>query len=398
MNMRRYALLSVILPVLVLLAVALSNRVTDPYQIFSAHRDAIYNDKPALHPNIRMHKANQVKLQAPDTLILGTSKAIQGIPVDHAYFAGRRVYNLAVPLASMKELTLLLRHAQAVHPITDVVLSLDFLSFNSLARSDGPASGFVPDRLLGNERSQQHYWLDCQSALISADAIQASLAVNSTRRAIKRALATGAATNYTKDAPGRLGPVPAIGTHRILTGLGARTDAEVRSRLSDGGHRSNTLKIEEFFTSAVYLPAPLRQFQFATADEDSLYWYEQFIRTLHENNIRASLAISPSHARLDELIDAAGLWSQWETWKRSMLSINLELADEYAQTPYALFDFSIPGSITTEPFPETGNAEYRMKYFFESIQFNQHTDTLMLDRLIFRTTAKFKGLWQATER
>ncbi len=155
-----------------------------------------------------------------------------------------------------------------------------------------------------------------------------------------------------------------------------------------GGHRSNTLKIEEFFTSAVYLPAPLRQFQFATAEEDSLYWYEQFIRTLHENNIRASLAISPSHARLNELIDAAGLWLQWETWKRRMLSINLKLANEYGQAPFSLFDFSIPSSITTEPFPEAGDAEYRMKYYFESIHFNQHTGALMLDRLMSRTTTE----------
>ncbi len=73
-----------------------------------------------------------------------------------------------------------------------------------------------------------------------------------------------------------------------------------------------------------------------------------------------------------------------------MLRINLELADEYAQTTYALFDFSIPGSIITEPFTETGNAEYRMKYFFESIHFNQHTGALMLDRLMSRTTTESK--------
>ncbi|ASJ75498.1 hypothetical protein [Granulosicoccus antarcticus] len=388
MKMHRYASLSVMVPLVVLLAVAACNRVIDPYQIFSAHREAVYSDKPALHPNIRLHKAYQVRLQAPDALILGSSKAIQGIPADHDYFAGKRVYNLAAPLASMKELTLLLRHAQAVHPITDVVLALDFLSFNTLARSDGPASGFMPERLLGNEDSQNIHWQDYQSALISADALSASLAVGRTRTAIRHALESGAATSYTEDAEGVLGPIPAIGTHQILTGLGARNDAEIRSRLSDGGHRSNTLKIEEFFTSAVYLPAPLRQFQFATAGEDSLYWYEQFVRELHEHDIRASLVISPSHARLNELIDVAGLWPQWEYWKRSLLAINLKLADEYGQTPYTLFDFSLPGSITTEPFPEAGDSDYRMRYYFESIHFNQHTGALMLDRLMSRTTTE----------
>lgn len=362
-GMRRYVIVVVLVPLLCLAAVALINRLVDPYQIFRAEPDGVYDDKPALHANMRLHKAFQVRLQKPDALILGSSKAIQGIPTAHALFEGQRVYNLAMPLASMKELTLLLRHANATTPVKRVVLSLDFLSFNALARTDGPAAGFRPERLLGNEKSASPI-NDYLSALISLDALRASFEVLMLR-------------NHHRADPSGSGTTE----HRALTGRGGRQDAEIRSRLLDGGHRSNTLKIEEFFTSAVYLPSPHRQFSFQNHTEDSLYWFEEFLRTLHENNIAASLFISPSHARLNELIHAADLWDQFELWKRQMLALTLSVARAYDEAPYAMLDFSLPGDITSEPFPEAGDSAYQMRYYYESIHFNQRTGTLVLDRL-----------------
>ena len=363
LGMRRYVIVVVLGPLLCLVALAVMNRLVDPYQIFSAERHGVYDDKPALHANMRLHKAFQVRLQKPDALILGSSKAIQGIPTEHALFEGQRVYNLAMPLASMKELTLLLRHANATTPVKRVVLGLDFLSFNALARSDGPAAGFRPERLLGNEKSTSPID-DYLSALISLDALRASIEVLLMRNHHR----AGAMGNGTSE-------------HRVLTGRGGREDPEIRSRLLDGGHRSNTLKIEEFFTSAVYLPAPYRQFSFKNHDEDSLYWFEEFLRTLHENNIAASLFISPSHARLNELIHAAGLWDTFEQWKRQMLALTLSVARAYDEAPHEILDFSLPGDITTEPFPDAGDSDYRMRYYYESIHFNQRTGTRELDRL-----------------
>lgn len=362
--MQRYAAFTVLLPLFCLIAIGLFNRVIDPYQIFSADRHALYNDKPALHANMRLHKAYQVRLQKPDSLILGSSKAIQGLPTAHPLFDGQRVYNLAMPLASMKELTFLLRHANTVSPVRHVVLGLDFLSFNTLARTDGPAAGFRPQRLQGHSGTESPM-TDYLSALVSLDALRASYQVLRQRRQL-------AADNA---------PADKLTEHRALTGLGGREDAEIRSRLLDGGHHSNTLKIEEFFTNAVYLPSPHRQFSFDNAQENSLHWFEEFLRTLHENNMSASLFISPSHARLNELIDAAGLWSQYEQWRRQMLSISLRVAHDYGDTPYKLLDFSTPGDITTEVFPAIGDSDYHMRYYYESIHFNQQTGALVLDRL-----------------
>jgi len=360
--MQQYALVTLLAPLVVLAGIAVVNRVIDPYQIFSAQPQGTYADKPALHANMRLHKAFQVRLQKPDTLILGTSKAIQGVPTQHALFNGGRVYNLAMPLASMKELTYLLRHANTIEPTAQVVLALDFLSFNALARTDGPAAGFLPARLSGHKLSRRTPIEDYLAATISLDALLASIDAWKARN-------TQAPVAMGDESP----------EHRVMTGRGGRLDTEIRSRLSDGGHRSNTLKIEEFFTNAVYLPTPHRQFSFTSSNENSLYWFEQFLRTLHQNNITAFMFISPSHARLNELIDAAGLWPLYEQWKRRMLALSIQVAREYAQEPYDLWDFSAPGKITTEPFPEAGDSDYPMRYYYESIHFNQHTGTMVLD-------------------
>ena len=373
--MQRYFLAIVLAPLAALLIIATANRVIDPYQIFSADRQAVFSDKPALHANMRLHKAFQTRLQKPDTLILGSSKAIQGLPTQHALFGDGRMYNLAMPLASMKELTYLLRHANDITPSTQVILALDFLSFNAMARQDGPAAGFQPARLAGHDQSHALPFTDYLAATISLDAILASVDAWKVRGTL------------TAPVDVQISP-----PYRVMTGLGGRLDAEIRSRLNDGGHRSNTLKIEEFFTNAVYLPAPHRQFSFASSEQDSLYWFEQFLRTLHQNNVKSSLFISPSHARLNELIDAAGLWPLYEQWKQRMLSLTTQIAKEFGQEPYTLWDFSAPGDITTEPFPEAGDSDYQMRYYYESIHFNQRTGARVLDRLLqgenFSTSAE----------
>ncbi len=360
--MQRFATLLVLISLLSLAMIALLNRQVDPYQIFSARIDDRYDDKPALHANMRLHKAFQTRLLKPEVLILGSSRAIQGIPVEHGLFNGRRVYNMAMPLASMKEITLSLRHVNEINPVDTVVLGLDFLSFNTLARTDGPAAGFKPDRLLGNDQTRTPI-SDYLSALISLDALRASIQVLKTRRQSDAPLSDQKASEY-----------------RIMTGRGGREDQEIRSRLLDGGHRSNTLKIEEFFTSAVYLPSPHRRFSFQNEDENSLYWFEQLLVTLHENDMDAALFISPNHARLNELIDAAGLWTQFEQWKRDMLALTLTTARDQDATPYDIVDFSVPSDITTEPFPPAGDSDTRMRYYYESIHYSQLTGALVLDQ------------------
>lgn len=352
---KKYPFALIAAPIIGLLTALSINFLMDPYQIFTSEVNAIYSQKPALHPNLRMHKAYQVKLQKPDTLIMGTSKAIQGFPLYHASFHEKHLYNLAAPLASMKENYYLLQHAQANNPIKDVILAIDFLSFNSLARTDGPAAGFVEARLDKPNEKKSRYMQDYISALASWDALSE----------------TFHSLFISRDS-----------THRVLNGFGGRENNEIISRLSDGGHRSNTISIEGFFINAVYLSAPYRRFDFTKGSEDSFQWYEKYLDIIYTNNINAKFAISPSHARLWELIHTAGLWPQYEQWKRRLVAINETLSKKHNKPAIALWDFSAVNRITSEEFPEAGDVNTRMDYYYEAVHFSQRTGRLVLDKMM----------------
>lgn len=358
-NLKRYPHLLALLPVGFLLCAAVFNYVVDPYRMFSSDHATLYSNYPALHPNLRLHKAYQVNLQKPDTIVLGTSKAIQGIPLDHAYFDGKSMYNLAAPLASMREIYQLFMHAQSNRPLEDVVFVMDFLSFNVKARVDGPAAGYVEARLK-TPLNKNIYWPDYLAATVSADALKSSFNV----------------IIPTSDP-----------SHRVLNGRGGREHDEITSRLSDGGHRSNSQKIESFFVDSVLLAAPHRQFALANNQDNSLVWFEKLVTESLQSNIRTTLLVSPSHMRYWALLYQAGLWPQYEQWKKQLVVINEKVAEKLNKSPLPLWDFSLPNDITTERFPIAGDSDTRMKYYYEAVHFNQHTGAMLLDRISGQASA-----------
>lgn len=355
--LKNYSIWLAAIPIVALIIVATLNYFVDPYRIFSSNKDALYSNYPALHPNLRLHKTYQVNLQKPDTIILGTSKAIQGVPLDHAQLKDKAVYNLAAPLASMREIYHLLLHAQANNPLQEVIFVVDFLSFNVLARTDGPAAGYVESRLK-NPDDGSRYWPDYLAATVSADALNASVSVL------------------------RPDENP---SHRVLNGVGGREDDEIASRLSDGGHRTNSQKIESFFVDSVLLAAPYRRFSTFDEQDDSLLWFERFVEEVQRLDIKTNIVIGPSHTRYWELLYQGGLWQQYEQWKIAMVDINQKIAQQNGKPELPLWDFSLPNSITSELFPAAGDSATKMQFYYEAVHFNQHTGGLMLDRVYDQT-------------
>lgn len=63
------------------------------------------------------------------------------------------------------------------------------------------------------------------------------------------------------------------------------------------------------------------------------------------------------------------------------MSINELVGRNNGKPALPLWDFSIANDITNEVFPAAGDVETKMKYYYESIHFNQHTGSLVLDRI-----------------
>lgn len=233
------------------------------------------------------------------------------------------------------------------------IFIIDFLSFNVLARADGPAAGYVEGRLKTLEDSSR-YWPDYLAATVSADALTASMSVL-----------------RTSENP----------THRVLNGRGGREDKEIDSRLSDGGHRTNSQKIERFFVDSVLLAAPHRRFAVSSEHDDSLLWFERLVDEVQRLGIKTTLVIGPSHTCYWELLHQGGLWSQYEQWKTALVSINQKIALAQKKPELPFWDFSLPNAITSEVFPQAEDSDTKMQYYYEAVHFNQRAGGLMLDRI-----------------
>ena len=88
-----------------------------------------------------------------------------------------------------------------------------------------------------------------------------------------------------------------------------------------------------------------------------------------------TLFITPSHARQWETLAAAGLWAEWEDWKRHLLDISLAAGDDMQ-----LWDFSGYSQISTEPVPAEGSKTI-MQGYTDSAHFTPAVGTQVLARL-----------------
>ena len=105
------------------------------------------------------------------------------------------------------------------------------------------------------------------------------------------------------------------------------------------------------------------------------------LATAYQRTLDVRLFISPSHARNWEVIAAAGLWSKFEEWKRLLIAINETEAAKAGKPEYPIWDFSGYNSITTEQVPLKGDTTTLMRWYWESSHYKKETGDLVLDRV-----------------
>ena len=98
------------------------------------------------------------------------------------------------------------------------------------------------------------------------------------------------------------------------------------------------------------------------------------------HNIGLTLVIAPSHARQLETIAAAGLWNDFEAWKRMLVVIDAEEARKAGRSAFAIWDFSGYSEVTTEPFPALDDSR-PMRWYYDSSHATPAAGDRVLDRL-----------------
>ncbi len=337
-------------------AIGAFNFTVDPFGLFPGPEIRGFNEiKADVDAHVRMVKAYQVRLHPPAGLIVGSSRALLGVPTDDPAWpdAARPVYNLSLYGGYLYEAMRYFQHALALGTVKHAVLSLDLWMFD---RDWVTRPGFGENRFLvkvdGSRNTPDA--LEPLRALFAWDTLRSSL------RTISR-----------QDRMDILVQKP--------DGTSAwRSDAAwLQSKQS---HHQQFGYMERMFGTEAWQPAQERRWNITDTDDvtSPIQMFRQMVRDAYAHGVDLRIAISPSHARLWEVIYAGGMWQTWEDWKRALLKITLEEAARENKPPFPIWDFTGYNTITTEDVPRDGSP---MRWYTDGSHFKPLVGSMMLQRI-----------------
>jgi hypothetical protein len=332
--------LSVVLAAAALVAACMAvNYAADPWGLNDALRlEGVNRYKPFVLLHIRLHKSAEFRRMKPLAIAMGTSRTDTGIRTSSAAWGIRQAYNLAFFGASINETRLDLEKSRALQPLRQVLIGLDFFTFNTYYPD-------VPDMddgldALGGRFATVKYYMTWQMLL---DSLR---------------------TPFMQHAPASPEAIPA------------------------GGHRSAFNETDAIFLN-IFFPPPYRAYEFTDGrGRDTLAQFRELVEFARRENVDLRLFISPTHARHLELIRALGLWPKYEYWRSALVRILDEDARRHpGATPFPLWDFADYNQYTTEPVPPAGDVSTSMRWFIESSHYKPVLGEKILARVFGRPDA-----------
>jgi len=367
---KRYLRTWVAAALCLLLCVAAVNLAVDPYGFF---RLVIIDGFNAAKPSALLHgqliKPYLLHTIAPKTLILGDSRSEVGFDPASPLWPEdlKPVFNMGSPGTASYFALRFTQTALLGHNLRVVLVGLDFRE--SLV--DGRSATLAPQqeaRELEGERRlpvtregqpNRVYWLqrlsDMGSVLFSLDALVDS--------------ATTIARQSKQNAS-------------ELTALGFNPNHDAAAAVTIEGHHYLFQQWLEANTGR-YVQAPRDIVVGDTGTSPMLGDLQTLMRLCRAEKVRVVIVLYPSHAELLELYRAAGLWSQFEQWKRELTRL---VDQEHAAAPAGvapeLWDFAGFTSLTAEPVPAAGDTKSAMRWYWEPAHFKKELGELILKRIL----------------
>lgn len=344
------------LKILLLFVVVIINWIVDPYDVYRVFSFNMLGNKPVAIKNTRLHKSYLVSHLRPRTIALGSSRVIGGIDPEHPGWnpSLRPVYNLGIPSACMDEMLRYFKIALDCNKVEQVVVGLDFYMFNvhqmaAIRRMHLDQQEWGPS-LDSAGSFYAHTLLTTTSFLASYDTLRSQDPIR----------------------------------HPSFMANGQMVWTSDLRRARKYGQRVRFRESEGVFLGDVLRPEPDHRFAFfdPSSGKSAFEYFRRFLRLALQNNVDLKLFICPVHARHLEVIIQAGLWQQFEQWKRELvLIIEQETLKAPVSDPFFLWDFSGYNPITTEPVPPLGDTDTLMAYYWDSSHFKNDVGNLILDRL-----------------
>jgi len=264
------------------------NWTVDPYGIReSAPRRSFNLNKVAVGPRMRFAKALAISRRRPATLLLGTSRANIGLDPESPALAGAAcVYNAGINSLRPLEARAFVEHAIRVGSLRRVIYGLDFFSFNARAAHE---VDFNPNLLRGTIPLKGWYDACCSLSALgdSVDTVWQNMRNGDRVEFLPNGFRRGEwyAEKY------------------------ARGERDFESRLR--GMIEGYLRTPTLYGDWV-------------AETESVHPTAEFARLValcRESGVRLDLFISPASVYQWETLDKAGLWPEWEDWKRALAHV-----------------------------------------------------------------------------
>lgn len=276
----------------------------------------------------------------PDTVIAGNSRVRHGFAADDAQLRERLgvILNLGLPGADIGELDRYIRKVLDNTPTASLMIGLDFEQFLR-DRDSGGRTGQSNSRQAG--RLLPDPVMNLVSALWSENALRASAEL-------------------------------LVMPHNSTLNGGSNTQPALR-RVNSAGHRPMTRRAETRIAQR-YSVIDQEIFNASVATLDAL------LAEVCRRGNPVRLFISPINIRqllLIRELDQFSLFHSRKTHLATMVSQHQERGCEVTLT-----DFSIISGYTSEPFPEPGDRQHRMQWYWESSHYNQQMGQMIIDRLL----------------
>jgi|TARA_Y100000310_G_scaffold132532_1_gene131546 hypothetical protein len=336
----------------VLLLVVGFNWWVDPYGVF---RPAGHDpQKPVwMSKQLRLAKAQRVKQLKPQGIVIGTSTSQSGIDPDHPGW-DRDVYpryNLALPATNSYENFRYFQHAHALNPLKQVLIGLDFVSFNIFSPLSGDfnESHLIVSRV-GKSKDQVTHNLTL--TLLSLSAIKASQ---------KKLFFRGKGTHSSngREIPQKENPEPR-------------------------NNRSAMMGSATKFVPRLLMPPPSHRFCLydGMGNNPNFQYLRKILEISKEDGLDVRLFIQPAHAYLLEVLRIMGMMQDYEKWQRELITLIEDVNHRYPESPeFPLWDFSGYNSVTMDEVPPPETPSRPMRWYVDIGHYSKALGDIIQDRI-----------------
>ena len=361
----RYYFIAVLLLLSLLVAsVALMNWLVDPLDVYRVVRkDGFNRVKSSYIPYARLAKPSQIERGNYQRLALGSSRMLMGIPVNNAAWAqagGEPGFNASIQGADLRQIRDLFEHAVATshvkNNIKSVLIDVDLFMFNAWM----PSGKYPYPVATLDETDSQRFMRERDTILNLLFSPNITLASIETLRK----------QDDKKD--------------KVMID-GTTNPAKELQQVMEDGYEVRFRQFEDRMVRTGWSPCSDNRYAFSTANIDKIQIFREILQIAKSHNINVKFFIPPVHVRFLEVMDAAGLWNDYEMMKRKLLAeIDSTYGDSTNQV--TLWDFSGYHQYSMEIVPQ--QAGISMQWYLDSSHFSQALGQKMLDRMFAAPNAE----------